>query len=112
MIGGWRDQVPGQETGTFDLQPNSQISQGLMDFVGQYYNFNEPLTWEYQWTGLMASSSSGFPYLGPLENRIYLCSAYTGHGYSWAHHSAKLVSQMITGEKYDPVASYFNPRKI
>ena len=110
MIGGWRNNIEGMETGTYDMSRNNSVDEGLKEFVSKYYQISEKIDWEYSWAGLMASSQSGFPYIGPFANRLFCCCGYTGHGFSWAHGSARLLANIMMGESYDPVAQYFNPR--
>ena len=111
MIGGWRNRVSGREYGTYQLDRNHEIEAGLLDFVRKHYSIDEELRWEYSWTGIMAASQTGFPFIGPIGYRLFTCSGYTGHGFSWAHGSAKLLAEILCDRPYDKkIASYFNPR--
>jgi gamma-glutamylputrescine oxidase len=111
MIGGWRNNTPGGELGTYDIDPNKIVEQGLKDFVDQYYDISEKIEWEYSWAGIMAASKTGFPFIGPTTSpRIYTCSGYTGHGFSWAHGSAKLLADIMAGNPITGVAKHFNPK--
>lgn len=111
MIGGWRNNTEG-ELGTYDIGVNPLVEQGLKDFVQQYYTLSEAIEWEYSWSGIMAASKTGFPFIGPTDSqRIFTCSGYTGHGFSWAHGSAKLLANIINGDAVpDIVREKFNPR--
>lgn len=111
MIGGWRNNTPGGEVGTYDIDPNKAVEQGLKDFVQQHYEIQEKIEWEYSWAGIMATSKTGFPFIGPTTSpRIFTCSGYTGHGFSWAHGSAKLLADVMAGNPIPAVAKYFNPK--
>lgn len=111
MIGGWRHHTPGGEMGTYDLEPNPYVEEGLKEFVNTHYSFKESIQWEYSWAGIMAASKTGFPFIGPTDSpRIFTVAGFTGHGFSWAHGSAKLLSRIILGEKVPAVARFFNPR--
>lgn len=109
MLGGWRNHTDG-ETGTYDLCPNPFVEKGLKDFAKRHYAIEEDLRWEYSWSGIMAASKTGFPFIGPTTHpQVFTCSGYTGHGFSWAHGSAKLLADIIVGNRLPPVARLFQP---
>ncbi len=112
MIGGWRNRTEGGETGTYDIGVNPLVEQGLKDFVESHYAISEPIEWEFSWSGIMAASKTGFPFIGPTDSqRIFTCSGYTGHGFSWAHGSAKILADIINGDPVpDIVREKCNPR--
>lgn len=111
IIGGWRNNTPAGEIGTYDIIPNPMVVNGLQEFVQHHYNIKEKIEWEYSWAGIMAASKTGFPFIGPTTSpRIYTCAGYTGHGFSWAHGSAKLLADIMTGNDIPAVAKYFNPK--
>lgn len=111
MLGGWRNNTDG-ETGTYDITPNPSVVQGLKDFAAHHYAIEEAIEWEYSWAGIMAASKTGFPFIGPTDSqRIFTVSGFTGHGFSWAHGSAKYLAKIMAGEAIpDLVARQFNPR--
>ena len=111
MIGGWRNNSPTKEIGTYDLQPNDYITKGLQQFVAENYEIKEKIDWEYSWAGIMGSSSTSLPFIGPTNSdRVFSCAGYTGHGFSWAHGSARLLAQIMAGADVPVVARHFNPR--
>ena len=111
IIGGWRNNTPGGEIGTYDVMPNPKVEQGLKDFVARHYDIREEVSWEYSWAGIMAASKTGFPFIGPTTSqRIYTCAGFTGHGFSWAHGSAKLLADIMAGNRIPDVAKHFNPK--
>lgn len=113
MIGGWRNHSATKEVGTFDVTPNPYIEEGLQDFVKRHYEINEVIEWQYTWAGIMGSSSTSLPFIGPTNSdRIFSCAGYTGHGFSWAHGSAKLLAEIMAGEEVPSVAKYFNPKQL
>jgi gamma-glutamylputrescine oxidase len=114
MIGGWRNHTPHGETGTYDLTPNPLVEEGLKEFVKRHYHLDEEPVWDYSWAGIMAASKTGFPFIGPTSSpRIYTVAGYTGHGFSWAHGSARLLADIINGEPIPAiVAQQCNPRRI
>ncbi|MCX6131072.1 MAG: FAD-dependent oxidoreductase [Proteobacteria bacterium] len=112
MIGGWRNHTESGEVGIYDLGVNPLVEKGLQEFVLRHYDVRETIGWDYSWSGIMAASKTGFPFIGPTDSqRIFTCAGYTGHGFSWAHGSAKILANIIHG---DPVAKIvrekFNPR--
>lgn len=112
MIGGWRNHTPHGEVGTYDLTPNPQVEAGLREFAARHYALDEELAWEYSWAGIMAASQTGFPFIGPtIDQRIFTCAGYTGHGFSWAHGSARLLAGIMCGDPLPKVARYFDPRR-
>jgi glycine/D-amino acid oxidase-like deaminating enzyme len=111
IIGGWRNNTPGGEIGTYDVVPNPTVEKGLQDFVQHHYDIKEKIEWEFSWAGIMAASKTGFPFIGPTTSpRVYTCAGYTGHGFSWAHGSAKLLADIMMGNPIPAVAKYFNPK--
>jgi gamma-glutamylputrescine oxidase len=113
IIGGWRQNSQTREMGTYSVNTNPLIEQGLKDFVQEFYQIDEKIEWEYSWSGIMAASKTGLPFIGNTTSpRIYACSGYTGHGFSWAHGSAKLLADIVAGAELPSVAKYFNPRAV
>lgn len=113
MIGGWRNRTEGGEVGTYEIIPNPLVEEGLRDFVKQHYDISENLEWEYSWAGIMAASKTGFPFIGPTSHPlVYTCAGYTGHGFSWAHGSAKLLVDIIAGNALPAVSRFFTPARI
>jgi glycine/D-amino acid oxidase-like deaminating enzyme len=111
IIGGWRNNTPGGEVGTYDVMPNPLVEDGLKEFVHQHYDIKENIEWEFSWAGIMAASRTGFPFIGPTSSpRIYTCAGFTGHGFSWAHGSAKLLADIMAGDPIPDVARFFNPK--
>ncbi len=112
MLGGWRNHTEGGETGTYDITPNPLVEDGLKAFAAKHYRELGSIEWEYSWSGIMAASKTGFPFIGPTDSqRIFTVSGFTGHGFSWAHGSAKLLAEAMAGESSsDLLAKRFNPR--
>lgn len=108
MLGGWRQHSETLEKNTYDLSPNKFIEDGLKEFALEHYNINEELEWEYSWSGIMASSKTGLPFIGPLSSpNIFTVSGFTGHGLSWAHGSAKLLAEIMAGRAQKDIAKEF-----
>lgn len=104
IIGGWRDKIPGMERGDYSLVPNPTISEGLSDFARRCYVGGEQLAFERAWVGIMASSHSGLPIVGPLASeRIFLNVGFTGHGLPWTHGTGRLLAQIMMGTAQGPI---------
>lgn len=113
LIGGWRNHSSTREVGTYSLEVNPYIEEGLKAFARRHYACGDQLEWEYSWSGIMAASQTGLPFIGATTSpRVYACGAYTGHGFSWAHGSAKLLADVLAGEPLPEVAQYFSPKAI
>lgn len=113
MIGGWRNNTPAGEIGTYDITPNPDVEEGLREFVKRHYSIDEDLEWPYSWSGIMATSKTGLPLIGPTNSQVIFTTAgYTGHGFSWAHGSAKLLADIMAGHSIPAVARHFNPKSI
>jgi len=112
LIGGWRNNVPGGEVGTYSLEINKAVELGLKEFVRSNFNLPE-LDWEYSWSGIMGSSSTGLPFIGPTNSPlVFTCSGCTGYGFGWFHGSAKLLTDIMFGNSLTQGYQYFNPTKI
>ncbi len=113
MLGGWRNHTKEGELGTYELSPNPVVEEGLKNFAKFHYKVDEDINWKYSWSGIMASSKTGFPFIGPTNSPlIYTVSGFTGHGFSWAHGSAKLLAKIMSGREIPAVAKFFDPRPL
>ena len=113
MIGGWRNHVEGGERNSYELNPNPLIEKGLKDFTKKHYQIDESIKWDYSWSGIMASSQTGLPFVGPCDDpRVFTCAGFTGHGFSWAHGCGNLLADIVAGNPIPSVAKYFNPRML
>jgi glycine/D-amino acid oxidase-like deaminating enzyme len=109
MLGGWRNNSETKELGTYSLDTNKIITQGLKDFARHHYEILENLEWDYGWSGIMGASQTSLPFIGPTNSdRIYACAGYTGHGFSWAHGAAQLLAKIMAGDNITPAAKHFS----
>lgn len=112
LIGGWRNNIPGGEVGSYELNLNPLVENGLKEFVKNNFKF-ENLEWEYSWAGIMGSSQTGFPFIGPTNNpMVFTLAGCTGYGFGWFHGAAKMLAGMIVGNAPLEGYQYFNPNKI
>ncbi|MCC7440800.1 MAG: FAD-binding oxidoreductase [Bdellovibrionales bacterium] len=111
LLGGWRHHSTTREMGLYSIETNPHIEAGLKQFARDYYAINEEIEWEFSWSGIMAASRTSLPFIGNTSSpRVYSCLGYTGHGFSWAHGSAKLLADIMAGNPLPEVARYFNPK--
>lgn len=110
IIGGWRDKIPGMELGDYSLTPNPTINAGLADFARRSYVGGESLAFPRSWVGIMASSQTGLPFVGPTASeRIFLNLGFTGHGLPWTHGTGKLLAQIMMGTAKGPILAHLRP---
>jgi glycine/D-amino acid oxidase-like deaminating enzyme len=111
LIGGWRNNVPGGEVGTYSLDINPAVEQGLKEHVKNNFDLPE-LEWEYGWSGIMGSSSTGLPFIGPTNSPlVFTCSGCTGYGFGWFHGGAKLLVDIMYGNSLPEGYELLNPVK-
>lgn len=109
IIGGWRDKIPGMERGDYSLEPNPVITEGLSTFAQQSYVQGDQLAFERAWVGIMASSQTGLPFVGPLPaERIFVNLGFTGHGLPWTHGTAKLLAEIMMGTASGPIVGHLS----
>ena len=108
LIGGWRNNASGGENDAFSLTPNKDISDGLKSFVADRIGITG-LIWDYEWTGVMASTHNGLPIIKQRSSDgIYLAVGMNGYGHSWGPGCGQEVAKMVLGEEVDPtVLGYF-----
>ena len=111
LIGGWRNMVPGNETGNYNLDINPAITEGLTNWVANHVVLNEIPEWEYEWSGIMGSSHNGLPIVGQIDG-IYTCAGFTGYGFGWCFGSAKLLADIICGNPLMDGWQYFSPKSV
>ncbi len=58
---------------------------------------------EYEWGGMIGIVLNRIPAVGRINNNVYYCQGYSGHGVSATHAMSEVVSDAVTGtmEKYD-----------
>lgn len=112
LIGGWRNNVPGGEIGSYSLDVNKSVEDGLKEYAHTHFHLPPDLKWEYSWSGIMGTAKGGIPFVGPTQdNLIYTCSGFTGYGFGWAHGSACLLANIMAGDELPDGWEHFNPRR-
>ena len=112
LIGGWRDEAGG-EMGSYDMTINPRTEEGLKGFVKDHFQIDEDIKWEHSWSGLMAASKTGLPFVGPTDSQlIYTAGGYTGHGLSWGHGCARILAEIMMGLSYTPSSYLLKPNLV
>ena len=58
---------------------------------------------DYEWGGMIGIVLNRIPAVGRINNNVYYCQGYSGHGVSATHAMSEVVSDAVTGtmEKFD-----------
>ncbi|HEY7985220.1 MAG TPA: FAD-dependent oxidoreductase [Ktedonobacterales bacterium] len=113
VVGGWRNASFATER-TEDETPGAPVQDRLDDFLRQTLGLSEarvPVT--QRWAGIMAFSADGLPLVGrvPGVRRCYVAGAYTGHGNAYALAAARVLADLIAGERPEE-ADLFDPERF
>ncbi|HEV2238094.1 MAG TPA: FAD-dependent oxidoreductase [Ktedonobacterales bacterium] len=113
VVGGWRNASFDTER-TEDETPGAPVQDRLDGFVRQTLGLSAaraPV--ERRWAGIMAFSADGLPLVGrvPGTRRCYVAGAYTGHGNAYALSAARLLADLIAGER-PADADLFDPARF
>lgn len=98
-IGGMRSQEPNSAVGSLDdttLAPS--VGAALRKFLAE--TFEEVITIEQEWTGVLGFTHDDLPLIGQLPTRpdgVYIAAGYSGHGMPQCYGAGKAISQMIAG---------------
>jgi gamma-glutamylputrescine oxidase len=62
---------------------------------------------DYSWGGDFLLTLSRLPQLGRLNNNIYYCQGYSGHGVTTTHLAGKLIAEALSGDakRFDAFAN-------
>lgn len=115
VLGGMRELSPTQELGVDDdsvVEPT--VSQGLRNFLPQYFPSLHGIKVEQEWTGIMGFSPDYNPLVGHVPERDgeYMAAGFTGHGMPIAFLAAKAVVAMIMGCQPDSFVDAFLPSRF
>ena len=106
VVGGWRDTAVDEEVGE-EERTTERIQARLDAFLGEHA-IDAPVT--HRWAGIMGFSHDALPYVGRVDERLFVCGGFTGHGMAFAPPSAEIVASMIAGEGH-PDADLFHPSR-
>lgn len=63
---------------------------------------------EFEWTGMAGIVLNRIPQLGKINDRLYYCQGYSGHGVAGSHIMAEIMAKAIAGhmEEFDTFAAF------
>jgi glycine/D-amino acid oxidase-like deaminating enzyme len=95
LVGGYRNLAVEQEVG-YDQRPTVTIQRQLERHL-RGLGVREPIT--HRWAGIMGFSEDELPLVGPVPGMrgVYVCGAYTGHGWAFAFQAARLLAALLRG---------------
>lgn len=111
IVGGWRNQSFATENIT-DETPGDEVQRHLDAFVHETLNLPN-VKIAARWAGAMAFSADALPLVGklPATRHCYLAGGYTGHGNAYTIHAARMLSEMIQGNRLED-ADLFEPGRF
>jgi glycine/D-amino acid oxidase-like deaminating enzyme len=95
LVGGWRDTAVDEEVGE-EERTTSRIQEQLERFLHESCAEAE-IT--HRWAGTMGFSHDALPYVGRLDNGVFVNAGFTGHGMAFATATGELISALVRGEK-------------
>lgn len=104
LVGGWRDLAVDEEAGE-EERTTPTIQSALEGFLREH-GIDAPIT--HRWAGAMGFSHDALPYVGPVDERVFVCGGFTGHGNAFALSCAQIVTAQVLGRTH-PDAELFAP---
>ena len=106
VVGGWRDTAVDEEVG--EEERTTERIQTRLDAFLREHGIDAPVT--HRWAGIMGFSHDALPYVGRLDERLFVCAGFTGHGMAFAPASAEIVATLIRGATHADV-DLFDPSR-
>jgi gamma-glutamylputrescine oxidase len=106
LVGGWRDTAVDEEVGEAE-RTTERIQKRLESFLIEH-GISAPVT--HRWAGTMGFSHDALPYIGRIDDGVFVCGGFTGHGMSFGPASAELVAMLVRGSTH-PDADLFDPSR-
>jgi glycine/D-amino acid oxidase-like deaminating enzyme len=95
LVGGWRDTAADEEVGE-DERTTPRIQHQLERFLREHCT-DANVT--HRWAGTMGFSHDALPYVGRLENGIFVNAGFTGHGMAFATATGEVIADLVGGKK-------------
>ena len=110
VIGGGRNQVKGREEGeTDDSKVNPAID--LRIEIEKTFDLKQGYEITHHWTGIMAFTPDGMPYVGKLSSdNEFISACFNGHGMPRAFIAGKYLAELIVEQK-DSIPKEWNVRR-
>ena len=74
------------------------MSQDLASVYPQLADHQGEIPVEYSWSGLMGYARHLMPEIGPLDDGLWACTSFGGHGANTAPIGGRLVAEAICSE--------------
>jgi glycine/D-amino acid oxidase-like deaminating enzyme len=114
MFGGGRHKARGYGVGVSDDSYVDSGAEHHLRSLPEQLNLqsdlqspsSEPLNIEASWTGIIGSSTDGYPWVGgvPSSPGLFICAGYSGHGMTNAglcgRHAARLLMTSVDGKDW------------
>ncbi|MGH2470872.1 MAG: NAD(P)/FAD-dependent oxidoreductase [Candidatus Limnocylindria bacterium] len=107
LVGGWRDTAADEEVGE-DERTTPRIQAQLDGFLRERCA-EAKVT--HRWAGTMGFSHDALPYVGQLENGVFVNAGFTGHGMAFATATGDLIADLIRGKKRNETDLYAPERR-
>jgi len=112
VMGGWRNLDMEGEVG-FSEDTHPTIQETMAEFLRNLHPSMNGIEITSRWAGIMGFSRDSLPIVGPMPGwpAVFLAVGFTGHGFGFSVHAAKVMAELITTGN-SPWASLFAPRRL
>ncbi len=104
IVGGWRNEAADDEIG--EAEETTPFIQSRLDAFLHEHGVSAPVT--HRWAGTMGFSHDALPYVGEIDERLFVCGGFTGHGMAFGPASAEIAAALVLGGSH-PDADLFDP---
>jgi gamma-glutamylputrescine oxidase len=95
LVGGWRETAADEEVGE-EERTTPRIQDQLERFLREHVADAEVT---HRWAGTMGFSHDALPYVGRLQDGVYVNAGFTGHGMAFATATAELIADLVRSKK-------------
>jgi gamma-glutamylputrescine oxidase len=112
VMGGWRNLDMEGEVG-FSEDTHPKIQDTMAEFLRNLHPSMSDIEVTSRWAGIMGFSRDSLPIVGPMPGwpAVFLAVGFTGHGFGFSVHAAKVMAELITTGN-SPWASLLAPRRL
>jgi gamma-glutamylputrescine oxidase len=107
VLGGRRDAALEAEW-TDDEHVTEPVQRALEDFLQQLAP-GARIT--HRWAGIWGTTEDRLPFVGRLDDRVWVSAGYSGHGNVLGLACGELVAEAIVGKR-DPILDLFDPLRL
>jgi glycine/D-amino acid oxidase-like deaminating enzyme len=94
LVGGWRDIAADEEVGE-EERTTPRIQEHLERFLHAHC---PEATVTHRWAGTMGFSHDALPYVGRLDDGVFVNGGFTGHGMAFATATSELIADLVRGK--------------